>query len=82
MFLMLLKIVKADGTPASDAVVMIANAPVAVPDIGMVADPMGIVEFVPPSKGAYEFSIFYEGSEWKELLEVVEDKKEHTVILY
>jgi hypothetical protein len=79
---MLIKIVNADGTPAIDAVLMVAQAPVAMPDIGMVADNMGAVHFNPPIIGTYELSIFYQGSEWKEALHIAENSQEHTIVLH
>jgi hypothetical protein len=56
-------ILRADGTPAADALVSVADAPAAVQDIGHVADAAGRVSIDVPMGGSYLLSIWHEGRE-------------------
>lgn len=57
-----LQFVRADGTPAADALLSVAGAPVPMPDLGYVADAAGRVSIDGPA-GNYTFSIWLDGSE-------------------
>ncbi|MGJ7497931.1 hypothetical protein ACSFA8_23030 [Variovorax sp. RT4R15] len=57
-----LQVVRANGTPAADALLSVAGAPVPVPDLGYVADAAGRVSIDGPA-GNYTFSIWLDGSE-------------------
>lgn len=57
-----LQLVRADGTPAADALLSVAGAPIPMPDLGYVADAAGRVSIDGPA-GNYSFSIWLDGSE-------------------
>lgn len=56
-------ILRADGTPAADALVSVADAPAEVQDIGHVADAAGQVSIDVPVAGSYLLSIWHDGRE-------------------
>lgn len=56
-------ILRADGTPAADALVSVADAPAEVQDIGHVADASGRVSIDAPVAGSYLLSIWHDGHE-------------------
>jgi hypothetical protein len=58
-----LRILRADGTPAADALVSVADAPASVQDIGRVADADGEVSIDVPVAGSYLLSIWHDGHE-------------------
>lgn len=59
-------ILQADGRPAAGAVVSIADAPVPVPDLGLVADAEGRLHLAVGAAGRWRLSIWHRGHgfEW------------------
>lgn len=57
-----LQLLRADGTPAADALVSVADAPAAMPDLGLVADAAGEVAIDGPA-GRYTLSVWVDGGE-------------------
>ncbi|MBK9133596.1 MAG: hypothetical protein IPM15_04370 [Betaproteobacteria bacterium] len=57
------QLLRADGAPAADALVAVADAPVAMPDLGLVADAEGCVSIEVPVAGRYVLSVFSDGRE-------------------
>ncbi len=55
-----LQLLRADGQPAADALVSVAAAPGAMPDLGLVADAAGRLSIDGPA-GAYSLSIWLDG---------------------
>lgn len=55
-----LQLLRADGSPAADALVSVAAAPGPVPDLGLVADAAGRLSIDGPA-GAYRLSIWLDG---------------------
>jgi hypothetical protein len=58
----LLQLVRADGTPATDALLSVAGAPGPMPDLGYVADAAGRV-YIDGLAGSYSFSVWLDGRE-------------------
>lgn len=56
------QLVRADGTPAADALLSVAEAPASMPDLGHVADAAGEVAIDGPA-GRYTFSVWLDGAE-------------------
>lgn len=75
-----LQIVRADGTPANDALLCVAGAPVPMPDLGHVADAGGRVSIDGPT-GHYVFSIWLDGSERRVRCELRTHSAVHVVRL-
>ena len=53
----------AEGRPAAGALVSIAEAPVSVKDLGLVADDAGVVQLHAPASGRWMFSIWFAGKQ-------------------
>jgi hypothetical protein len=75
-----LQLVRADGTPAADALLSVAGAPVSMPDLGHVADAAGRVSIDGPA-GNYSFSIWLDGSELRVQCELSPQSAVHVVRL-
>ena len=58
-----LQLLRADGTAAADALVSVAEAPVSMPDLAMVADAQGRVSIEPPVAGRFVLSVWIDGRE-------------------
>jgi len=56
-----LQILLADGRPAAGALVAVAEAPVPVPDLGLVADAAGRVHLPVPAPGRWCLRIWHAG---------------------
>jgi hypothetical protein len=60
-----LQLLRADGSPASDAIVSVAEAPSPMPDVAAVADAAGRVSIDPPVSGDYLLNIWLEGRNYR-----------------
>jgi hypothetical protein len=58
-----LQLLRADGSPAAEALVAIAEAPVSMPDLAMVTDAEGRISMWPPVAGRFTLSVWIDGSE-------------------
>lgn len=56
-----LQFLRADGTPAAEAIVSVAEAPVSMPDLAMVANAEGSIGFRPPVPGRFVLSVWVDG---------------------
>ena len=65
-----LQILLADGQPAAGALVAVAEAPVAVPDLGLIADADGRVRLPVPAAGRWGLRIWHAGRvvDWSGML--------------
>ncbi|QPF74100.1 hypothetical protein G8A07_15060 [Roseateles sp. DAIF2] len=57
-----LQLLRADGSPAADALVSLSDAPVPMPDLAAVADAAGRVSLeLPPLPGRFVFNVWLDG---------------------